>query len=319
VNVKPAHVASALVAGGAACAIWQRHRLTQTIRQPAAPPETAERPNLQKELPSWLAGGLVAGAFATLMLYENRHPLRQQTHSKARRDLRNLAVAAIAGIALRLAEKPLTDALTDKVHRRRWGLLKLAPLPAWLETPAAVVLLDYTMYVWHVLTHRVPLLWRFHRVHHADLDLDMSTAMRFHFGEMLLSVPWRAMQIAIIGVSRLPLSIWQTSTMVAILFHHSNSRLPMSLERFLSWLFMTPRMHGIHHSIVEAETNSNWATIFSFPDYLHGTRRFDIPQEKITIGVPAPRNEEQLTLGRLLTMPFKAEESLRYSNQRERK
>jgi sterol desaturase/sphingolipid hydroxylase (fatty acid hydroxylase superfamily) len=165
------------------------------------------------------------------------------------------------------------------------------------------VLLDYGLYVWHALTHKLPPLWRFHRVHHMDRDLDVGTALRFHFGEMLLSVPWRAAQIALTGVSRLPLSIWQTLTVLAVMFHHSNVRLPIGLERALSWLVMTPRMHGIHHSIVDAERNSNWSTIFSFPDYLHGTRRFDVPQEAITIGVPEA-GARPPTLGRLLVEPW---------------
>jgi sterol desaturase/sphingolipid hydroxylase (fatty acid hydroxylase superfamily) len=297
-------LAGMLAVAGGTYLLWQRQSLAQQPNRQGVPEPPRSRA-LQKDLPSWLTGAAVAGAFASFLYCENRHPLRRQTGNKARRDLRNLAVALLAAVTLRLAEKPVTDALTDKVHRRRWGLLKQLPLPAWLEVPAAVLLLDYSMYVWHVLTHRVSFLWRFHRVHHADMDLDMSTATRFHFGEMLLSVPWRAMQIALIGVSRLSLSIWQTSTVVAILFHHSNSRLPARLERFLSWLFMTPRMHGIHHSVVDDERNSNWSTIFSFPDYLHGTRRFDIPQDRITIGLPAPREEDRLTLGRLLIMPFR--------------
>lgn len=259
---------------------------------------------LEAELPGWLRGGLVVAAFAGLEWYETRHPLRRRTEDRFRRSLRNLAMTALAGAALRLAEKPVTDALTARVHRRRTGLLKRRALPRWLEISCAVVLLDYGLYAWHVLTHRLPPLWRFHRVHHLDRDLDVSTALRFHFGEMLLSVPWRAAQIMLTGVSRLPLSVWQTLTVLAVMFHHSNARLPLRFERALSWLVMTPRMHGIHHSVADAERNSNWSTIFSFPDYLHGTRRFDVPQEAITIGVPEAGTRPPLTLGRLLAEPW---------------
>lgn len=296
-----------VVLGGAGGVILGRRigskpqgRATRTGKAP-----TGDR--MIAELPGWLRGGSVLAAFATLLWYEYRHPLRHRTENKVRRDARNLVFALLSGIALRLAEKPVTDALTDRVHRRRMGLLKKPELPVWLELPLAVVLLDYTLYIWHVLAHKLPLLWRFHRVHHLDLDLDATTALRFHFGEMLLSVPWRAMQIVLIGVSRLPLSVWQTMTVVAILFHHSNARLPLKLERPLSYLLMTPRMHGIHHSIVQDERDSNWATIFSFPDILHGTRRFDIPQQAITIGLPEARDPRGLTLGRLIVKPWTTE------------
>lgn len=151
-----------------------------------------------------------------------------------------------------------------------------------------LVLLDYTLFVWHVLTHEVPFLWRFHEVHHADRDLSTSTALRFHFAEMILSVPWRAAQIVLIGAAPLSLSAWQTTTLVAILFHHANVRLPIAVERRLCRLIMTPRRHGIHHSMVEDEANANWSAIFSWPDYLHRTARFDVPQEAIAIGDPTP-------------------------------
>src|SRR3546814_2584537 len=105
----------------------------------------------------------------------------------------------------------------------------------------------YTLYVWHLLLHRVPLLWRCHVAHHVDLDLDASTALRFHFAELALSVPWRAAQIVLIGVSPRALSVWQTALLLSVLFHHSNARLPPAMERRLNRLIVTPRMHGIHH------------------------------------------------------------------------
>lgn len=164
--------------------------------------------------------------------------------------------------------------------------------------------MDYTLTVWHILTHKVAFLRRFHRAHHADLDLDATTAIRFHFGEMALSVPWRAAQILAIGVSPLAFSIWQTATTVEILFHHSNVRLPEHLERWLSYVIVTPRMHGIHHSVVPEETDSNWSTIFSFPDRLHRTLKLNVPQEQIDIGIPEPHSSEDVTIGKMLAFPF---------------
>lgn len=158
----------------------------------------------------------------------------------------------------------------------------------------------------HVLTHKVPFLWRFHQVHHVDLDLDASTALRFHALEMALSVPWRAAQVLVFGVSTKGLALWQTLTLMEILFHHSNIRLPAGLERRLCRIIVTPRMHGIHHSIVQEETDSNWSTIFSWPDYVHGTLKLNVPQDEITIGVPAYQDPKELTFGKLMKMPFTA-------------
>jgi sterol desaturase/sphingolipid hydroxylase (fatty acid hydroxylase superfamily) len=183
-------------------------------------------------------------------------------------------------------------------------LLKQLSLPIWLEVPLAVALMDYTLYVWHVLVHKVPFLWRFHQPHHVDLDMDASTALRFHFGEMVLSVPWRAAQVLVIGASPLALSVWQTATLVEILFHHSNVELPVSLERWLCRLIVTPRMHGIHHSIVPEETGSNWSSGLTVWDWLHGTLQLDVAEDEIVIGVPAYRQPNEVTLPNVLTMPF---------------
>ena len=260
--------------------------------------------SLGRELPGWLGAALVVGTLAATLLIENRRPLRRQRQDAVRRNARNVAMALMTITAIRLTEKPLTRPLTRKVHEKRWGLLPRLELPAAAEIAAATVLLDYTLYLWHVLTHKVPLLWRLHRVHHSDLDLSATTALRFHFVEMILSAPWRSAQVALIGAAPRSLSIWQTLTTMAIMFHHSNIRLPYRLERVLSLVFVTPRMHGIHHSIVERETHSNWGTLFSLPDYLHRTVRLNVPQERIDIGVPAYRSPDELRLGALLRMPF---------------
>jgi sterol desaturase/sphingolipid hydroxylase (fatty acid hydroxylase superfamily) len=259
---------------------------------------------LARELPGWLAGALAFGALALVLWLERKRPLRRERELKLQRDARNLAMGAMTAAVVRFAEKPIVAPLAHKVHERRWGLLPRLDLPPALELVLAAVLLDYTLYVWHVLMHRIPFLWRFHRPHHADLDLSGTTALRFHFGEMMLSVPWRAAQVVAIGAAPRSLSLWQTLTLIAILFHHSNIRLPITVERLLSRIFVTPRMHGIHHSIIEHETHSNWGTIFSLPDYLHRTIRLNVPQERIDIGVPAFRHLDELRLVPVLRMPF---------------
>lgn len=260
-----------------------------------------------RNVPTWVSAPLVLGAFGALLWLERRRPLRRAIEPKLTREARNLAVAAVSAAALQLAERPVIEPLTALVERRRWGLLKRARLPVWLEVALAIGLLDYTLYLWHVLTHRLPFLWRFHVVHHIDLDLDASTALRFHFAELALSVPWRAAQVSLLGVSPLSFSVWQTLLFLSIMFHHSNLRLPINFERRLNRLIVTPRMHGIHHSIVREETDSNWSSGLTLWDYLHGTLRLNVPQEEITIGVPAYRQPEEVGLLEILVMPLTAE------------
>lgn len=258
---------------------------------------------MNRELPPWLNAILVLGTLAAVVYFEVKRPLRRMRQDKITRDARNVFMSLTTAATIALTEKPVTAPLSRAVERYGIGLLKLRRLPVWTDLLLSVVLLDYTLYMWHYLTHKVPFLWRFHLTHHVDMDLDASTALRFHAGEMLLSVPWRAAQVGVLGISPLGLALWQTLTLMEIMFHHSNMRLPYLVERRLCRLIVTPRMHGIHHSIVQEETDSNWSTIFTWPDYLHGTIRLNVPQDKITTGVAAYQNPEELTVGKLLKLP----------------
>ncbi len=258
----------------------------------------------KQTVPGWLSVPLTLGAFVALVWLERRRPLRSEVESKLTRGVRNLAVACVGALALQLTERPVSKRLTALVERHNLGLLKFVTLPVWLETALAVLLLDYLLYVWHVLTHKVPFLWRFHVAHHSDLDLDASTALRFHFGELILSVPWRAAQIVLIGVSPLSLSIWQTMLRLSILFHHSNVQLPIDFERWLNRLVVTPRMHATHHSTDHQETDSNWSSGLTVWDRLHGTLRLNVRQNEITIGVPAYGERKDVEFLKLLAMPF---------------
>jgi len=200
---------------------------------------------------------------------------------------RNLVLAGLAALTTVAIEAPLIQPLARLVEERNWGMIGTFRLHGIVAAACALVLMDYTFYVWHVLLHRAPLLWRFHAVHHVDLDLDTSTALRFHFGELLLSIPWRATQVLVIGLSPLTFSLWQVWFTLCVMFHHSNVRLPIRWERRINRILVTPRMHGVHHSNIAAETNSNWSSGLTVWDWLHGTLRLNIPQEKIEIGVPA--------------------------------
>jgi sterol desaturase/sphingolipid hydroxylase (fatty acid hydroxylase superfamily) len=248
---------------------------------------------------------LVLAEVAGLLVLERRRPLRLAVKDGRWHDLRNLTMAALGGVSLALAQSPLVTPLLRAGERRRWGLLRAARLPPALADVAAIVLLDYTQYVWHRLTHEVPFLWRFHEVHHLDRSLTATTGVRFHPGELLLAVPFRALQVVVLGVSPRALELWQLLTTAQILFHHANVRLPVRLERALCTVLVTPRMHGIHHSLVRAETDANWGTLLSLFDRLHGTLRLNVPSRAITIGIPAYAKDADGTLVRSLALPFR--------------
>lgn len=252
----------------------------------------------------FLAIPAAVGAIGLLNWLEKRRPLRKTVESKEIRTVRNLLMAGSASAAMIIFEKPAIDFFTKFVEDRRIGFLKIFKLPRSIETILAIILLDYTLYLWHISTHKVPFLWRFHLVHHVDLDLDSSTAYRFHFGEIIISVLWRIMQILLIGASPQAIKSWQTLLFPAVLFHHSNLKLPDDWDEKLSQIIITPRLHGIHHSVVQAETDSNWSTIFSVWDRLHRTLKTDVNESEIKIGVPAFQNSQELKFIYLLELPF---------------
>lgn len=258
-----------------------------------------------KDTSSWIGGLAIAGTIAALFLLERRYPLRHgKPESDWKRVPRNVAMAAVTGMVISWCERPLTEPLAKKMDRQQAGLLPHLKLTSIPEKILGVLLLDYSLYWWHVLLHRVPFLWRMHVAHHADLALDSSTALRFHWLEFLASVPWRMAQIRLLGIRPQTLQLWQRLTLIEVLFHHSNLRLPLKMEKKLSWIVITPRLHGIHHSTKHEETNSNFSTGLAVWDVLHRTRKTDVPQYLIDIGVPHHRDPQQLTLPYLLTLPF---------------
>jgi len=185
------------------------------------------------------------------------------------------------------------------------GLNYLYALPAWLEALIAFLIIDFTNYLWHILNHALPVLWRFHIVHHTDLDLDVTTATRFHYGELIGSVFFRGIFVFLSGAGPMLVLIYEIAFEAANQFHHSNLRLPVKVERIINAIFVTPRMHGIHHSIVKNETESNYAVIFSFWDRIFRTIQLQVEQNAVVTGVASYRNAQELTAGYLLAMPFK--------------
>src|SRR5579875_2630980 len=176
----------------------------------------------EKPLSNLLRSLATAGWFAALLWCERKRQLRKTKDSKLVRDGRNLAIAAFAGPVMQMLDSPVAFALARRAERTRQGLLHWLPVRRGLRAALGIVLLDYTLYWWHVLTHRVPFLWRFHQVHHVDREMDATTALRFHFGEMTISIGFRTAQVILIGPTPAALAAWQMFLFFCILFHHSN-------------------------------------------------------------------------------------------------
>ena len=247
---------------------------------------------------------ILGGLFVLLFISERWVPLRQPRAALARRLIVNLSISALAiGTAAALVQPASARAL-DYVSERPFGLLQWAELPAMAQHVIGFLLLDLTFYYWHLANHKVAFLWRFHNAHHIDPDLDVSTAFRFHFAEVAMSAGFRVIQIAAIGVSPVTFAIYELIFQANTLFHHSNVRLLLPIERVLNIVLVTPRMHGVHHSEVRRENNSNFSVVFSCWDRLHRTLRLNIPQSQIDIGIPAYTAAADNQLKNALMMPF---------------
>ena len=247
---------------------------------------------------------IVGGLFALLFLVERIFPLRESKAGLFARLLVNASLSALAFLVAAVAVRPAALQMLSWASGKPFGLIHLFPLPAWAEFLVGFLLLDLSFYYWHLLNHQVPFLWRFHNVHHIDPALDVSTGFRFHFGEVLLSTFFRVLQVSLLGVSWGTFAAYELVFQSETLFHHSNLRLPIRLERLLNRLLVTPRMHGIHHSQVRRETNSNYGVVFPWWDKLHRTLGLNIPQHKIEIGIPGYSSFENNRLSRVLLMPF---------------
>ena len=256
--------------------------------------------------PGWLTTAFVlGGVFLVLFSLERWIPLRKPRHGLARRLLANLAISALALVTAAVLVDPAGIRALEFASDRGVGLLRWAGLSATAEFVIGFALLDLTFYYWHLANHKLAFLWRFHNVHHIDPDLDVSTSFRFHFAEVAMSAGFRIVQIAALGVSPVTFAIYELAFQSGTLFHHSNVRLPLMVERFLSLVLVTPRMHGIHHSEVRRENNSNFSVVFPWWDRLHRTLRLNVPQSQIVIGIPAYPRPADNEPGRALLMPVR--------------
>lgn len=254
--------------------------------------------------PKLVMAACVTVLFVMLFGLESLLPLRRPTRSRRPRVAVNLLVSAVVFAVGGLVLAPLGRSVAAWASGGAFGLVHLMDLPQPARVAVSVVLMDLTFYYWHAANHRFGLLWRFHNVHHSDPDMDVSTCFRFHWGEMLLSAPFRVVQVALIGVTPLTYALHEFVFQCCTLFHHSNARLPLGLERLLNLCLVTPRMHGVHHSAVAEEGNTNYSVVFPWWDRLHRTLRLNIPQAEVIVGVPAYSRDEDNHFWRLMAAPF---------------
>lgn len=252
----------------------------------------------------WYGPAALIVLFAVLRDVERSWPLRHRIDRWARRLRINAAIALPALAVLRLLTVPVAIAAAVWSDEHHFGLARVVPGPPWVAIVVAWLVLDYGAYLWHRLLHAVPWFWRFHRVHHSDVDVDVSTALRVHFGEVVLGLPVRALQVALSGATLEVALAYELCLAAMSVYHHSNLKLPRAVDRLLNKLIITPRAHGIHHSTVALHRNSNFSCTFNLWDRVHRTLRLDIRQDDLVMGLPQYRDAAELTVGCLLAMPF---------------
>jgi sterol desaturase/sphingolipid hydroxylase (fatty acid hydroxylase superfamily) len=244
-----------------------------------------------------------AGLSAFLVL-ELLFSYRKNSVSKFRRWLTNLPLSIINGAIYYLIYFSALAGIMAQGKSLKIGLLHAFALPEWFKIVAGILILDCALYVWHLLNHTVPLFWRFHRVHHADMNLDVSTASRFHLGEFLMSGLVRMLVVYAAGISFTTYMLFEILVNASIQFHHSSVRIHSLFEKFWVLLFIPPSMHRVHHSVKIKERDSNYGVLFSFWDRFFGTFTWGIDQSKIVIGIGSHRTFEKLGFWHMWLMPF---------------
>ncbi len=253
--------------------------------------------------------GGAAAIFAGLALWEWFAPRRRLTVGRAPRWPGNLGILAVDIVAVRLVAPTAVVGVALFAAERGWGLFPAIGAPAWVAVVLGVIVLDLTIYVQHVVFHYVPLLWRLHRMHHADLDIDVTTGVRFHPLEILLSLAIKMAAVVGLGAPALAVVIFEVLLNATSMFNHSNVKLPAWLEPIARWIVVTPQMHQVHHSIERRETDSNFGFNLPWWDRLFGTYRSKpaAGEQGMIIGLPIFRDVAESRLLLLLTQPFRDE------------
>ena len=251
--------------------------------------------------------GCFVGVLVTMMAWEAAAPRRPRGHPRAARWTANLGIVVLDTVLVRLLFPLAPVAVAAVAAGQGWGVLNVIEVPYWVAVAASVVVLDFAIYLQHVMFHAVPVLWRLHRMHHADLDYDTTTGLRFHPLEIVLSVAIKMAVIVLIGAPAAGVLIFEVVLNATALFNHGNVSLAPGLDRVLRLVVVTPDMHRVHHSVVKAETDSNFGFNLPWWDRLMGTYRAqpEAGHEGMTIGLEVFRDPGELRLPRLLTQPFR--------------
>ena len=245
------------------------------------------------------------GGLLFFLALELAMPYRPPTVSKPKRWLTNLVLAGINSLVLGLVFQGAPLLVAAYVSQAQIGLLHLFSAPYWLKFLLTLAFLDFMLYVWHLLNHEVPFFWRFHVVHHTDLNMDVSTATRFHLGELAISTVIKAGLVYLLGADVYMVIGFEILLVLAAQVHHSSFRAPVWLEALMRPFLVPPSMHRVHHSVRIKERNTNYGTIFSIWDRMLGTLLRDVDQNGIIIGVGGYFDESKLGLGGLVLMPGK--------------
>jgi len=255
----------------------------------------------------YLRIGAALGIFAAMALWEFVAPRRALSVGRLRRWPGNLGILLLDALLVRFLI-PVAAAGTAAVAAQRgWGLLNITPWPAWLEILLGFVALDLAVYAQHVVFHKVPWLWRLHRMHHADLDIDVSTGLRFHPIEIILSMLIKIAVVVLVGAPMVAVVAFEVVLNATSMFNHSNAAMPGWLDRRVRLVVVTPDMHRVHHSVKRHETDSNYGFNLPWWDRLFRTYRAlpEAGHDDMTIGLPIFRDPKESRLDRLVTQPFR--------------
>lgn len=239
-----------------------------------------------------------------LIVLESIMPAAGGRRHRLRHAARNLALGGFSSIAVKMLMGSFMTGVILWAEYTGFGLLRMISLPPVVAMLAAILLFDAWMYFWHRANHQLSFLWRFHRVHHSDPEMDASTAIRFHAGELLVSTLSRLAVIPLLGISVSQLLVYETLLLPVILFHHSNVRFPEWLDRRVRLLIVTPAIHRVHHSRLRPETDSNYSSVFSFWDRIAGTFRLRQSARPVNFGLDEFSGDVWQHLPKLLVMPF---------------
>jgi sterol desaturase/sphingolipid hydroxylase (fatty acid hydroxylase superfamily)/rhodanese-related sulfurtransferase len=255
--------------------------------------------------------GAFAGVLSLMALWELFLPRRSQSIRRSCRWPGNLGVVAIDTVLVRVIFPTAAVGLALIAEAKGWGLFNALAVPLWVSIPLNVILLDLIIYLQHVLFHAVPALWRLHRMHHADLEFDVTTGVRFHPIEILLSMLIKLGAVAALGTPAVAVLIFEVLLNATSMFSHGNVRISAALDRILRSIVVTPEMHRVHHSILSRETNSNYGFNLPWWDRLFGTYRAqpEAGHEGMTIGIEQFRDAGELRLDRMLLQPFRDDDS----------